>query len=39
AIVLIVMMLLTSSPKAIEIRGRIMESFKKKKKQTAEEEI
>lgn len=31
AIVLITMMLLTSSPKAIEVRGRIMESFKKKK--------
>lgn len=31
AIVLITMMILTASPKAIEIRGRIMESFKKKK--------
>lgn len=31
AIVLIAMMLLTSSPKAIEIRGRIMENFKKNK--------
>lgn len=31
AIVLITMMILTSSPKAIEIRGRMIESFKKKK--------
>lgn len=31
AIVLITMMLLTSSPKAIEMRGRIMESFRKTK--------
>lgn len=30
AIVLIVMMLLTASPKAIEVRNRIMESFRKK---------
>ena len=31
AVVLIVMMLLTSSPKAIEVRGRIFSSFRKKK--------
>ena len=32
AVVLIVMMLLTSSPKAIEVRGRIFSSFRKKKR-------
>jgi len=31
AVVLIAMMLLTSSPKAIEVRGRIFSSFRKKK--------
>lgn len=37
AVVLIAMMLLTSSPKAIEVRERIFESFKRKKPSVKEE--